>query len=135
MIFHFIKIIFTGFIFLFYSYTFANELDNKQVLQDFLTQMTEGKSLFCMEHGILTDGLLVSDYQIQNIHRVKNNITMTVRYTEVGQYFIDEAVFKMKPNLYKSSISKTAQYSFLDTSRGLQITGMNPDQCLLLYNQ
>ena len=121
--------------FLFCSYSFSNEFDSKQVLQDFLTQMTEGKSLFCMEHGIPADGVLISDYQIQNIHRVNNNITMTVQYTEVGQFFIDEAVFKMRPRLYKNSTSKTAQYSFLDTARGLQIIRMDPNQCLLLYNQ
>lgn len=114
------------------SYSFS--LAPERALRGFLDRMTQGTSVFCIEYGMPAGGALISDYQIQDIQETKNNIVMTVHYTETGRYSVDEAVFEIKPRLYKNPISKTARYSFLKTPQRLQIQSMEPNDCLLLHN-
>ena len=112
--------------------SFSSTTEN--ALQGFLSLMTQGKSYFCIENNILSDGLLISNYNIVNIDETKTQMTVNVNYTEIGLYEVDEFSLDIRHLLHKKPIQKTAQYSFQKTDKGLRITSMNPANCLLKYN-
>ena len=124
-------IIFLGLCF-YLSQSFSNfSSTTENTLQDFLSLMTQGKSYFCIENNMLSDGLLISDYNILNIDETKTKVTANVSYTEIGLYTVDEFSLEIHHLLHKKPIQKTAQYSFQKTDQELRITNMNPARCLL----
>ena len=127
-------IIFLG-LFFYLSQSFSNfSSSTENALQDFLSLMTQGKSYFCIENNILSDGFLISSYNIVNIDETKNLVTVNVNYTEIGLYEVDEFSLDIHHLLHKKPAQKTALYSFQKTAQGLRITNMNPANCLLKYN-
>ena len=127
-------IIFLG-LFFYLSQSFSNSSSSTEnTLQNFLSLMTQGKSYFCIENNILSDGVLISMYNIVNIDETKTQVSVAVDYTEMGLYEVDEASLDIHHILHSKPIQKTAQYSFQKTSQGLQITKMDPADCLLKNN-
>ena len=127
-------IIFLGLCF-YLSQSFSNfSSTTENTLQDFLSLMTQGKSYFCVENNILSDGLLISRYNIASIDETKTQVTANVNYTEIGLYEVDEFSLDIHHLLHKKPIQKTAQYSFQKTAQGLRIENMNPANCLLKHN-
>ena len=103
----------------------------EHVLQQFLVQMVQGISLFCLENGMLVDGALISEYHIKSVDNQKETVAMVVQYTEIGRYYFDEGDFEIVQQLHKKPTIKTTQYSFKKTLKGLQITNVDPISCLL----
>lgn len=127
-------IIFLGLCF-YLSQSFSNfSSATENAVQDFLSLMTQGKSYFCIENNILSDGLLISSYNIVNIDETKTQVTANVSYTEIGLYEVSEFSLDIRHLLHRKPIQKTAQYSFQKTAQGLKITSMNPVDCLLKHN-
>ena len=129
-----LKIIFFGLCF--YGFQSFAEMSSptEQILADFMSQMVQGKSVFCIEKGLLSDGVLISHYT-PHIHETGNKVTMNVDYTEIGRYEVSEVDFEIHRILHKKPIQKKAQYSFQKTSQGFQIIQMNPADCLLQHEQ
>ena len=109
-------------------------LSTERILTDFLSQMAQGKSLFCIENGLLSDGVLISHYT-PHIRETRDKAVMNVDYTEVGRYEVNEIDFEIHRIFHKKPIQKQAQYSFQKTSKGLQIMEMHPADCLLHYER
>ena len=129
-----LKIIF--FSLCFYGFQSFAEISSstEKILTDFLSQMMQGKSLFCIENGLPSDGVLISRYTLK-IHETGDKAVMNVDYTEIGRYEVSEVDLEILPILHKKPIKKQAQYSFQKTSQGLQIMQMNPAECLLQYEK
>ena len=125
-----LKIIF--FSLCFYGFQSVAELPSstEKILKDFLSQMVQGKSLFCIENGLLSDGILISHYT-PHIHETRDKAEVNVDYTEIGRYEVSEVDFEVHHILHKKPIQKKAQYSFQKTSQGLQIVKIDPPECLL----
>ncbi|OFZ51270.1 MAG: hypothetical protein A2381_01735 [Bdellovibrionales bacterium RIFOXYB1_FULL_37_110] len=77
---------------------YANENFNySKTIDRFFELMVSGQSVLFMDEGVLEDGILISEYKIQEIKKEPNNILIAViNYTRVGSYSVDHYNLKIE---------------------------------------